>query len=182
MLGLATLGIARKAAFVNIADEPPCEFPPLFRMERARLLEILGSLAASDWNRPTSCPGWSVLGLAAHLVGGDFSLLAGQRDGHLGTRAPAVTSEAELIGWLDELQIEWVHAARRLSPRLVTELLAWTDSQISDLIASQDPSAVTANVSWASARSEPVCDHWNVQVAGGQSVRAPRHLSGIGDR
>jgi uncharacterized protein (TIGR03083 family) len=141
---------------VNIPAEPPGEFPPLFRVERARLLEILGSLTASDWIRPTPCPGWTILGLAAHLLGGDFSLLAGQRDGHLGTRAPTDPNEAEFIGWLDELQIEWVHAARRLSPRLVTDLLAWTDSQISELITSQNPSAVSANVSWASTGSVPV--------------------------
>jgi uncharacterized protein (TIGR03083 family) len=141
---------------VNVPVEPPSEFPPLFRVERARLLEILGSLTASDWIRPTPCPGWSILELAAHLLGGDFGFLAGQRDGHLGTCAPRDPSEAEFIGWLDELQIEWVHAARRLSLRLVTDLLAWTDSQISELISSQNPSAVTANVSWASTGFVPV--------------------------
>jgi uncharacterized protein (TIGR03083 family) len=145
-----------KAGSVTIPVEPPSEFPPLFRAERARLLDVLGALTASDWIRPTPCPGWSVVGLAAHLLGGDFSLLARQRDGHRGTRAPADPDEAEFIGWLDELQIEWVHAARRLSPRLVTDLLSWTDSQIAESITSQNPSAVTAQVSWASNGSVPV--------------------------
>lgn len=145
-----------KAGLVNIPVEPPSEFSPLFRAERARLLDVLGALTPADWIRPTPCPGWSVLGLAAHLLGDDFSLLAGERDGHLGTRAPTDPNEAEFIGWLDELQIEWVHAARRLSPRLVTDLLAWTDCQISELITSQNPSAVTANVSWASTGSVPM--------------------------
>ena len=31
----------------------------MFRVERARLLEVLQSLDASDWQRPTRCPGWS---------------------------------------------------------------------------------------------------------------------------
>jgi uncharacterized protein (TIGR03083 family) len=141
---------------VSVPVEPPRAFAPLFRWERARLLDIVGSFTASDWVRSTPCPGWTVLGLTAHLLGDDFSLLAGQRDGHLGTPPPTHTNEAEFIDWLDELQIEWVHAARRLSPRLVTDLLAWTDSQISDCIANQNPTAVTANVTWASNEPVPV--------------------------
>ncbi len=135
---------------------PPRRFASLFRLERARLLDVLGSLSPSAWVRPTPCPGWCVLDLAVHLVGGDFSVLARQRDGHLGTPPPPGLSEPAFIAWLDELQMAWVGAARRLSPRLVTELLAWTDDQIADLIASQDPAAVTADVSWASTGPVPV--------------------------
>jgi uncharacterized protein (TIGR03083 family) len=141
---------------VTTPSAPPHAFAPLFRVERARLLDILRSLAASDWARPTPCPEWSLLGLAAHLLGDDLGLLAGERDGHLGTPAPAGLSEPEFIAWLDEVQIEWVHAARRLSPRLVTDLLAWTDGQVAELIAGQSPSDVTANVSWASTEPVPV--------------------------
>jgi hypothetical protein len=43
-----------------------------------------------------------------------------------------------------------VHAARRLSPRLITDLLAWTGPQVVDTIDGTDPSAVAARVSWAS--------------------------------
>jgi len=53
--------------------------------------------------------------------------------------------------WLDELQMEWVHAARRLSPRLVVELLGSLGDQVADTVAMQDPSLVAAHVSWASA-------------------------------
>jgi hypothetical protein len=96
------------------------------------------------------------LGLAGHLLGGDFSVLAWQRDGHRGTPAPAGLNEPELIDWLDELQVEWVDAARRLSPRLVTELLEWAGGQVVELVSAEDGSAVTASVSWASAAPVPV--------------------------
>jgi uncharacterized protein (TIGR03083 family) len=134
----------------------PREFGPLFRTERSRLLDVLHSLGVRDWDRPSPCPGWSVLGLAAHLLGGDLTLLAGHRDGHCGIPAPEGLREQEFIGWLDELQIKWVHAARRLSPRLVTDLLEWTDRQIVEMVSVQDASALTARVSWASAGPVPV--------------------------
>ena len=139
-----------------VPSASPREFGPLFRTERSRLLEVLRPLGASDWDRPSPCPGWSVLGLATHVLGGDFGVLAGHRDGHRGTPAPGGLSEQEFIGWLDELQIEWVHAARRLSPRLVIDLLEWTGSQVVEMVSMPEGSALTASVSWASAGPVPV--------------------------
>jgi Mycothiol maleylpyruvate isomerase N-terminal domain len=105
---------------------------------------------------PTPCPGWSVLGLTSHLLGVDLSLLAGQRDDHHGTPAPSGMSEDAFIAWLDDLQVEWVLAARRLSPRLVVDLLDWTDAQVVEMLESQDETAVSATVSWASTGQVPV--------------------------
>jgi uncharacterized protein (TIGR03083 family) len=132
----------------------------LFRLERARLLELLTSLDGSDWDRSTPCPGWSVLGLATHLVGDDLSFLAVQRDHHVGTPAPTGLSDDEFIAWLDDLQAEWVHAARRMSPRLVVESLASLGDDVADVVAEQDPSTPSAHVSWASPGPVPIwLDH-----------------------
>jgi uncharacterized protein (TIGR03083 family) len=145
---------------MSIPATAPRQFAPLFRVERARLLDLLRALRPTDWRRPTVCPGWDVRSLAAHLVGGDFSVLSRQRDGHHGTPAPADLHEAGFIAWLDDLQVEWAHAARRLSPRLVYELLVWTDDQLVSLVEAQDPSAMYAHVSWASPYPVPVwLDH-----------------------
>ena len=129
-------------------SEPPRDYAGLFAVERDRLTELLASLQAPDWERPSPCPGWTVLGLCCHLVGDDLGLLARNRDGFLGTPAPA-GSEAEFAAWLDELQAEWVRAARRLSPRLVTDLLRWAGPQISVMFAGEDVRGRTASVSWA---------------------------------
>ena len=129
-------------------SEPPRDYAGLFAVERDRLTELLASLRAPDWERPSPCPGWTVLGLCCHLVGDDLGLLARNRDGFPGTPAPA-GSEAEFAAWLDELQAEWVRAARRLSPRLVTDLLRWAGPQISTMFADEDVRARTASVSWA---------------------------------
>ena len=128
--------------------EAPWDYAGLFAVERGRLLELLAGLRATDWERPSPCPGWTVLGLCCHLVADDLGQLARNRDGHFGTPGPA-GPEADFAAWLDELQAEWVRAARRLSPRLVTDLLAWAGPQISAMFAGQDASARTASVSWA---------------------------------
>jgi uncharacterized protein (TIGR03083 family) len=120
------------------------------------LSELLGGLEPDDWQRPSPCPGWTVLGLCCHLLGDDLGLLSRQRDSYHGTPSPEGLSEAEFVTWLDDLQAEWVRAARRISPRLVTELLDWTGPRVAEMLRRQDPRARTAQVSWAGTSPVPV--------------------------
>jgi uncharacterized protein (TIGR03083 family) len=124
-------------------------------VERARLSELLAGLGPADWDRPSPCPGWTVLGLSSHLVGDDLGFLARHRDGHYGTPGPDNASESEFIAWLDNLQDEWVHAARRLSPRIVADLLQWAGPQVAEAMRGEDPRARTADVSWAATGPVP---------------------------
>jgi uncharacterized protein (TIGR03083 family) len=135
--------------------EPPWDYPGLFSIERERLSELLAGIDGTDWERPSPCPGWSVLGLCCHLLGDDLGLLARHRDGHHGTPPPEGATEAAFAGWLDELQAGWVRAARRLSPRLVTDLLLWAGTQIAETFRQQDPAARTGRVSWAGPAPVP---------------------------
>jgi uncharacterized protein (TIGR03083 family) len=137
-------------------DEPRWNVARLFEIERARLSELLASLDGPDWDRPSPCPGWTVLGSCAHLVGVDLGLLARHRDGYHGTPVPADASEQEFIAWLDGLQDAWVRAARRLSPRIVADLLEWAGPQVAQTLGREDPRAVTAGVSWAGPGPAPV--------------------------
>lgn len=140
-------------------SEPPgslTDVAALFRAERARLLSLAAGLRSGDWSRPTPCPGWSVLDLCVHLVGDDLGLLARHRDGHHGTRPPADQGPGEFPGWLDELQRAWVAAARRISPRLAVDLLAWAGPQVVALLAGQDPRCREATVTWAGPDPVPV--------------------------
>jgi hypothetical protein len=61
-------------------DEGPGDVAGLFELERARLLELLGTVADDEWAAPTPCPEWTVLGLCCHLVGDDFATLSWHRD------------------------------------------------------------------------------------------------------
>jgi uncharacterized protein (TIGR03083 family) len=138
----------------------PADFARLFESERERLLSLLASVADDEWALPSPCPGWSVLGLCAHLVGDDLGLLARNRDGYLGTRPPDGLDEAGFIAWLDDMQAEWVRAARRLSPPLVVDLLRWAGPQLVDVLGRQDPRAPTGHVTWAGPDPVPAwLDH-----------------------
>jgi uncharacterized protein (TIGR03083 family) len=46
--------------------------------EQRATLDLLSTLAADDWQRPTDCAGWRVRDLAAHLLG-QYETLASQR-------------------------------------------------------------------------------------------------------
>lgn len=140
----------------ELPAEATRDYAALFAVERDRLNELLADLQAGDWQQPSPCPGWSILGLCCHLLGDDFGLLARHRDGHYGTPSPGGATEGEFVSWLDELQAEWVRASRRLSPRLVTELLRWAGPQIADTFRREDPRARTASVSWAGPGPAPV--------------------------
>ncbi|HEY1988909.1 MAG TPA: maleylpyruvate isomerase family mycothiol-dependent enzyme [Acidimicrobiales bacterium] len=137
-----------------IDDLPLRGIPALVGIERDRLLEMLATLGPSDWEKPTPCPEWSVLALCSHLVGVDVSSLSRNRDHHHGSVPPMGASEAEFIGWIDNLQMEWVGSARRLSPRVVIDLLAWSGPQLVEMFEGEDPTVRTAHVSWAG--SDPV--------------------------
>ena len=102
-----------------------------------------------------------MLDLTGHLLGDDLGVLSRHRDRHFGTAPPDRIDERGFIGWLDQLQMEWVNAARRISPRLIIDLLTWTSPQVVDLFANQDPSEVSAHVGWAGPTAVPI---WLDQV------------------
>jgi uncharacterized protein (TIGR03083 family) len=127
----------------------------LFAPERAALLELLSSLAAGQWQAPTVCPGWSVKDVALHLLGGDIDLLSRRRDGAAPADAPSQPAGfQELVASLDRLNQAWVAATRRISPRLLGELLAVTGEATRRYLTSLDLFAVEESVSWI--RPDPV--------------------------
>ena len=129
--------------------DPPTDIAALFGLERKALLELLAHVEEAEWHKPSPCPEWTVLGLCTHLLGGDFALLSRHRDQFHGTPSPAGLTESQFVAWLDELQAHWVQAAKRLSPRLVVDLLRWTGPELLDVFRRQDPRERTARVSWA---------------------------------
>jgi Mycothiol maleylpyruvate isomerase N-terminal domain len=103
------------------------DLTPMLRPERMALLELLRSLSADDWERPTECPAWTTKGIALHILGDDLSLLTRQRDAstdsltlYAETR-PGLTIHALLNGFNEQ----WVTASRFLSNTLVIQLLAF---------------------------------------------------------
>ena len=113
----------------------------LFPEERERLLELLESLAPDEWARPTACPGWSVKDIALHLLGDDMSILSRSRDG-FGYVSPTISDGdtwGDLVQWLNGWNDQWVQAMRRISPRLLIEMLRVTGEEVYEYLNSLDP-------------------------------------------
>ena len=118
-------------------------FPPL----HAELIGLLRGLDADAWNRPTLCAAWTVRDIAAHLLDGDLRRLSSHRDRH---PLPPAPPAAGLVELLNRLNAEWVAVARRLSPRVIVDLLEFTGPEIAALFAAADPfEPAHFAVSWA---------------------------------
>ena len=126
-------------------------FAPL----RSRLLTLLAGLREDDWARPTAASQWSVKDVTAHLLGGDVGILSRRRDAFCPPNSMAGTY-SELVNLINTLNAEWVVAARRMSPRLLRELLAFTGPEVEAYFSSLDQSAMDDPVSWAGPDPAPV--------------------------
>jgi uncharacterized protein (TIGR03083 family) len=137
-------------------DEPRepdlIEVSHLLIPDREALVELLAELEPSEWTKPTVCRGWDVRDVALHIVGGDFGNIAIRRD-DVAYLKP--TPDEDLVSFVNRINSEWVVAARRLTPRLIQELLRFTAQPIHQCLTSVDRAAVDANVSWASPDPVP---------------------------
>ena len=153
-------------------------FPPLHR----ELIDLLRGLEPGNWERPTVAPLWRVRDVVAHMLDGDLRKLSVERDRHLPAPAEPITSDDALIGFLNRLNAEWVRAARRLSPRVLIELHAFTGPLVSDLMAALPPhEPSTFSVGWAGERESEnwfdigreYTERWHHQMQIRDAVGAP---------
>ena len=131
----------------------------LFPEERAALLKLLASFTAPKWEQPTVCSGWSVKDIAAHLLADDLGRLARGRDRHAAAAfAPSTPEDVEtqLLEFINHQNESWVAAARRLSPRLLVDLLRWSGDETQTYFQSLDMFATGEPVSWAGPEPAPV--------------------------
>jgi uncharacterized protein (TIGR03083 family) len=121
----------------------------LYAKLEARLLELLGSLTAEEWEKPTLAAKWKVKDVAAHLLDTQLRKLALCRDGYA-PEAPRIGSPAELSARVNRLNQEGVALYRRLSPRVLIDLMELASRQSSEYHESLDPFAEAVfAVSWA---------------------------------
>jgi uncharacterized protein (TIGR03083 family) len=151
----------------------------LFPEILSALVRLLSSLSAEEWQEPTVCPSWSVQDVALHLLGGQIGNLSRRRDGHA-LEAPVANWE-ELVAFLNDLNQGWVQGARRISPRLLIDLLRFTGIQLCDYFRSLDPYALGGSVSWVGPEPAPVwldlareyTEQWHHQQHIRDAVRRP---------
>jgi uncharacterized protein (TIGR03083 family) len=128
----------------------PVNLVELFPGLHLELTKLLRGMSAADWSRPTACALWSVKDIVAHLLDTAFRRLSFGRDGLDATPDKAIASHGDLVAYLNRLNAEWVAAARRLSPRLLIELLDHVEPELHAFFQSLDPHATASfGVAWA---------------------------------
>lgn len=129
----------------------------LFSELHELLLSLLRGLSDEQWSRPTACGDWSVRDVAAHLLDGDLRRLSFQRDG-LPLLQPdePISDYHSLVRFLDQLNADWVRAARRLSPRVLVALLEMSGRELAIFFQTLDPYAISrTGVAWAGEEISP---------------------------
>ena len=130
----------------------------LFPGLHAELMTLLRGLNPDDWSRPTACSLWSVKDIAAHLLDGNLRRLSFGRDGQSTTPDAVISSHTDLVGYLNRLNAEWTAAARRISPRVLIDLLDFTSDQVHAFFRSLDPHGPALfPVAWA---GEAASQNW----------------------
>jgi uncharacterized protein (TIGR03083 family) len=127
----------------------------LFPEERAALLDLLAGLSEEEWELPTACAGWSVRDVALHVLGGDLTNVSRRRDDFHPQSARAGEGE-DIVALVNRLNSQWVETTRRLSPRIIRDLLAFSGPELFDYFDTLDLSAVGGRVSWAGPDPAPV--------------------------
>lgn len=125
-----------------------------------RLLELLEGLSDEEWKAPTVCEGWSIKDLGQHLLADELGNISRRRDAFadssLQRDGDNLSRWPDLVDYINRYNETWVQATRRLSPRLLCELLASTGAELHRYFASLDPFATGDPVSWAGPEPAPV--------------------------
>ena len=138
---------------------PPIHVADLFPEVSRRLVDLLRSLSPDDWHLPTVSSRRMVRDIAGHLLDGSLRRLSMQRDDYrpLDGRSQPRTDEP-LMDFLNRLNDEWEVGTRRLSPKVLVDLIEWADVQLADLFMSLDPHGLAIfPVAWA---GEQQSENW----------------------
>jgi uncharacterized protein (TIGR03083 family) len=156
---------------------------PFFRPLAQELVPILRRLPADAWDRPTAAGSWTVRDVLAHLVDGAMRRLSFHRDGAMPPpRSRPIGSERDFVAFINELNREWVVLARRFSPRLLTDLYAWTTLDLATFFEGVPLDAPALfGVSWAGEAESAAwfdmgrefTEHWHHQAQIREAVGEP---------
>jgi uncharacterized protein (TIGR03083 family) len=162
----------------------------LFPEMLTELLNLLKSISDEEWQQPTVCEGWSVKDVALHLLGVEVGNLSRRRDGH--KLSQNVNTWGELVAVVNDSNQQWVESGRRISNRLLLDLLDLTGTQMAAYFASLDPYAMGGPVSWVGPKPAKVwvdiareyTERWHHQqhirdALGKPGLKQPRYFAPV---
>jgi uncharacterized protein (TIGR03083 family) len=174
----------------------PVDTRPMFRPVSGSLVAVLRRLPPADWERPTVAGAWVVRDIVAHLLDSTLRRLSFHRDGMTPPPPPGpISSARDFVEFINALNAEWVHSAKRLSPRVLTDLYERASGDVADWFESLalDAPALFA-VSWAGEQvsagwfdiGREFTELWHHQqqirmAVGANTVSEPRYLGAVID-
>jgi uncharacterized protein (TIGR03083 family) len=137
----------------------PIDTRRMFRPVSASLVTLLRGLSPEQWLAPTVAGTWAVRDVVAHLLDSTLRRLSFHRDGMAPPRPPGpIESARGFVGFINDLNAQWVSTARRLSPRVLTDLYERASVEAADWFESLPFDAPALfPVSWA---GEQVSNGW----------------------
>jgi uncharacterized protein (TIGR03083 family) len=168
----------------------------LFRPVSGSLVALLRGLSLELWRRPTVAGNWVVRDVVAHLLDSTLRRLSFHRDGMAPPSPPtAIASERDFVEFINNLNAQWVTSAKRLSPRVLTDLYERASGEAADWFEtlSLDEPALFP-VSWAGEHASAgwfdigreFTELWHHQqqirmAVGADSLADPRYLGAVID-
>jgi uncharacterized protein (TIGR03083 family) len=123
----------------------------LFAPLHEELMRLLRGLKADEWDA-RAVGTWTVKDVAAHLLDTSLRRLSAHRDRY----SPPFSAAAGLATIINEMNGQWVSAARRISPPILIEMLDQYGTQMAKHMTTLDPMANAEwAVSWAGDDSSP---------------------------
>jgi uncharacterized protein (TIGR03083 family) len=121
----------------------------LLRKVDEKLIELLRSLSANEWDVQTVAPRWQVRDVAAHLLDTVLRKLSFVRDSSPVEKVD-IRSPQDVVKLVNRLNEEGVRVYRRLSPPVLIDMMKPACEQSAAFHESLDPFAPAAfGVSWA---------------------------------
>lgn len=133
-----------------LKEDLPIQTLPLFPKLDKLLFDLLKSLTHDEWNSPTIAKLWSVKDIASHLLDGNLRGLSYSRDNYFGEKPPIINSYSDLVSFINQQNLTWTNASKRLSPPVLIELLAITGQQYYEHLSTLKPfNKAIFSVAWA---------------------------------
>jgi hypothetical protein len=124
-----------------------------------KLIDLLESLSPEEWNAATVAGKWTVKDVAAHILDGCYlRRLSIHRDGYFGSKPENINSYQHLVSYLNNLNAVAVDAYRRISPKIMIELMKVYSNQVYEFFKTLEPHGKAIfPVNWA---GEEESENW----------------------
>lgn len=156
----------------------------LFSILDEKLLELLKSLSEKEWDSQTVAKLWKVKDVASHLLDGNLRGLSTSRDNYFGEKPENIQSYQDLVGFLNQLNMSWTSATKRLSPQVIIKLLEVTGHEYSEYLKTLNPfEKAIFSVAWAGQETSPnwfhIAREYTEKFLHQQQIRAAVGRQGI---